>query len=154
MITVDYPDFAHKIRQEGTAPVIFDPVRKRWVSLTPEEWVRQNFLQFLLQVMRYPAALVSVEKEIMVGERRKRYDIVVFDQDTKPFLLVECKRTEEAMDQNVLDQALRYHIEVPVRFIVITNGHYTWAWKKEEGRLHLLEALPSWEDYGNMPSSA
>jgi hypothetical protein len=144
MITIDYPDYAHRIRQEGAAPAIFDPVRKRWVSLTPEEWVRQNFLQFLLQVMRYPASLVSVEKEIRVGELRKRYDIVVFDKDTKPFLLVECKQTTEAMDQNVLDQALRYHIQIPAGYIVITNGHYTYAWKKEGGRLHLLDALPPW----------
>lgn len=145
MIRIDYPEYAHKIREEGGGPVIFDPVRKRWVTLTPEEWVRQNFLQVLLQVQGYPSALVSIEKEILVGEMRKRYDIVVFGKDTQPFLLVECKQTTEAMDQSVLDQALRYHIEVPVRYIVITNGHYTYAWKKEGGRLHLLEALPAFE---------
>jgi len=145
MITIDYPDYAHRIREEGEAHVIFDPVRKKWVSLTPEEWVRQNFLQFLLQVMEYPPALVSIEKEIRVGELRKRYDIVVFDRDTRPFLLVECKQTGEGMDQSVLDQALRYHIQVPARYIVITNGHYTYAWKKEKGLLHSLEALPLYE---------
>jgi hypothetical protein len=144
MIKIDYPDYAHQIRQEGKGPVILDPVRKKWVALTPEEWVRQNFIQYLLQVMQYPASLLSVEKEIQVGELRKRYDIVVYDTTSRPWLLIECKQTEEPLGAPVLDQALRYHIQVPVRYIVITNGHYTYAWEKQEGSLTSLTALPSW----------
>ena len=144
MIRVDYPDYKHAIREEGGSPVILDPIRKRWVRLTPEEWVRQNFLQYLLQVLGCPSALVSVEKEILVGALRKRYDIVVYDRATEPWLLVECKETSAALGQTVLDQALRYHIRVPVRYIVITNGHYTYAWEKKEGSLTVLAALPPW----------
>ncbi|TDW95788.1 type I restriction enzyme HsdR N-terminal domain-containing protein [Dinghuibacter silviterrae] len=145
MIHITYPDYAHAIREEDGAPVILDPVRRKWVRLTPEEWVRQNFLQYLLQVQGYPSSLVSVEKEILVGERRKRYDIVVFDRDTRPWLLVECKETSVALGPDTLEQALRYHIQVPVRYIAITNGHYTYAWEKREGRLSEMTALPSWE---------
>ena len=144
MITIAYPDYAHAIREEDGSPVILDPVRRRWVRLTPEEWVRQNFLQYLLQTLGYPSSLVSVEKEIVVGELRKRYDIVVYDRATLPWLLVECKETGTPLGAAVLDQALRYHIQVPVRFIVITNGHYTYAWEKAGGRLELLTALPPW----------
>ena len=89
---------------------------KKWVSPeAPEEWVRQNFLQYLLQVKDYPAALVSIEKEIRVGEMRKRYDIVVYDRGTQPWLLVECKQTSIVLGRDALDQALRYHIQVPVQ---------------------------------------
>jgi hypothetical protein len=144
MITIDYPDYPHAIRQEDGAPVILDPVRRKWVRLTPEEWVRQNFLQYLLQVLGYPSSLVSIEKEIQVGELRKRYDIVVYDRRTQPWLLVECKQTGAALGQDTLDQALRYHIQVPVRYIVITNGHYTYAWEKIDGKLVLLTVLPAW----------
>jgi hypothetical protein len=144
IIPIDYPDYAHAIREEAGNPIILDPVRKKWVSLTPEEWVRQNFLQYLLQVKGYPPALISVEKEIKVGELRKRYDIVVYDRGTQPWLLVECKQTSVMPGPDALDQALRYHIQVPVRYIVITNGHFTYAWEKQEGRLTVLTALPSW----------
>lgn len=153
MITIDYPDYAHKIKKDGKEAIIFDPVRKKWVKLTPEEWVRQNFIQFLLQVMLYPAALLSVEKEIMVGERRRRYDIVMYDRDMKPYLLVECKQTTEAMDQIVLDQVMHYHIKVQVPYIVITNGHYTYAWEKQEGKLHMLDAFPPWVPVSGSSSS-
>ncbi len=145
MIVLEYPDYVHSIRGSAEAAVILDPVRKKWVRLTPEEWVRQNFLQYFLKVLLYPAALISVEKEIRVGELRKRYDIVVYDQDTKPWLLMECKQPSEEMGQAVLDQALRYHIAVPVRYLVISNGNDTYAWEKQGGSLTELSTLPPWK---------
>jgi len=145
MIVLEYPDNVHSIRGSAEAAVILDPVRKKWVRLTPEEWVRQNFLQYFLKVLLYPAALISVEKEIRVGELRKRYAIVVYDQDTKPWLLMECKQPSEEMGQAVLDQALRYHIAVPVRYLVISNGNYTYAWEKQGGSLTELSTLPPWK---------
>lgn len=145
MITVVYPEYAHAVRSgDDGQPVILDPVRRRWVRLTPEEWVRQNFLQYLLQTLGYPSSLVSVEKEIVVGELRKRYDIVVY-RDAEPWLLVECKETSVELGPAALEQALRYHISVPVRYIVITNGHYTYGWEKKEGTLSALNGLPSWK---------
>jgi hypothetical protein len=145
MIRIDYPPYKPSIRKEGDQSSIFDGVRKRWVRLTPEEWVRQNFIQVLLQVMGYPPTLLSIEKEIKVGELRKRYDIVVHGAaDTLPWLLVECKQREEDMGPSVLEQALRYHITVPARYIVLTNGHYTYGWENKEGALHDLSSLPAW----------
>lgn len=141
MIKVDYPVYAHKIKKEGEVPFLFDPIRRRWVRLTPEEWVRQNFIQYLLQVMGYPASLLSVEKEIQVGELKKRYDIVVFRDDV-PWLMVECKQADVELVPAVLEQALRYHISVPVDYVVITNGHYTFAWVKEGGKLRELGEIP------------
>lgn len=144
MITVNYPDYAHQVREENGSPVILDPVRRKWVRLTPEEWVRQNFIQYFLQVLKYPASLLSVEKQVKLGTLRKRYDIVVYDMQTQPWLLLECKEPGEPLGPAVLEQALRYHISVPVRFLVITNGHFTYAWEKKEGSLTELSMLPSW----------
>ena|ERR1700744_3640354 len=144
MITVVYPSYEHSIRpSDDGQPVILDPVRRRWVRLTPEEWVRQNFLQYLLQTLHYPSSLVSVEKEILVGELRKRYDIVVY-RDAQPWLLVECKETSVVLGAAALEQAMRYHVGVPVQYIVITNGHYTYGWEKVDGALTALAALPVW----------
>jgi hypothetical protein len=144
MITVVYPSYEHSIRpSDDGQPVILDPVRRRWVRLTPEEWVRQNFLQYLLQTLSYPASLISVEKEILVGELRKRYDIVVY-RDAQPWLLVECKETSVELGPAALQQAMRYHVGVPVQYIVITNGHYTYAWEKIDGALTAIAALPVW----------
>ena len=83
MIKIEYPPYQPKIKTEEGREMIFDEVRRRWVVLTPEEWVRQNFLQYLVQVMKYPASLIAVEKEIRLGELKKRFDIVVYDADTR-----------------------------------------------------------------------
>jgi hypothetical protein len=82
MIKINYPPFNFKIREEDNKEFIFDDVRKRWVRLTPEEWVRQNMIQFLLQAHQYPASLFSIEKEIKLGELRKRCDIIIYNQNS------------------------------------------------------------------------
>ncbi|HQW94117.1 MAG TPA: type I restriction enzyme HsdR N-terminal domain-containing protein, partial [Ferruginibacter sp.] len=98
MIKIEYPPYQPKIKKDpafngrqADREFIFDEFRKRWVVLTPEEWVRQNFLQYLTQVKKYPASLIAVEKEIKTGELKNRFDIVVYDGNTKPWMMVECK---------------------------------------------------------------
>ena len=81
MIKIDYPVPAFKIKTESQQEFIFDTNRKKWVLLTPEEWVRQNFLQYLIQTKKYPASLISVEREINVGELKKRYDVLIYKND-------------------------------------------------------------------------
>lgn len=124
---------------------IFDSIRKAWAPLTEEEWVRQNFIQFLIQEMKYPSAVIAVEKEILLGELKKRFDLLIYDSGHKPWMLVECKSTKIALDEDVFSQVLRYNISVPVSFVVITNGHYTRCWKKSGGMLEELAVLPGWE---------
>lgn len=123
--------------------MLFDPLRKKWIVLTPEEWVRQNFVQFLIQEKKYPSALVAVEKEIRLGELKKRFDILVYDTTHQPWMIVECKAAAIALTEEVLQQALRYNISVPVRYLLITNGHTCMGWSKEEGRLIALEEMPA-----------
>jgi hypothetical protein len=143
MIAIEYPPYEPKIKLLQQKKNIFDAVRKKWVALTPEEWVRQNFLQYLLQVKNYPTALIAVEKEIALGEIKKRFDIVVFDATAKPFMLVECKAMQVPLSADVLEQALRYTITVPVPYIVITNGTHCMAYKKDADMLLPIIEIPS-----------
>src|SRR5688572_14788705 len=122
MLIINYPEPAFRIKQESGKDLLFDPLRKKWIILTPEEWVRQNFVQYLLQVKNYPASLVAMEKKIKLGELTKRFDILVYDNDHRPWMMIECKAREIRLEPKVLDQVLRYNISVPVRYLVVTNG--------------------------------
>ena len=143
MIKIEYPPYQPKIKKEGSVEFIFDEVRKKWVALTNEEWVRQNFLQYLIRVKAYPPSLIAVEKEIPLGDIKKRFDIVVYDKNSTPWMIVECKEMNVALDQAVLDQVLRYNINLQSSFLVITNGSYCFAFLNENGQLTELSELPS-----------
>jgi hypothetical protein len=142
MIKINYPKYQPKIKKENSKELIFDEVRKRWVVLTPEEWVRQNFLQYLIQVKKYPATLIAVEKEINLGDLKKRFDIVVYDKTSVPWMIIECKEMTVELDKKVLDQILRYNITLQVPYLVITNGSYCRAFKCSNNQLSELSELP------------
>lgn len=143
MIKIAYPYHPFKIRNEAGKEVIFDEVRKLWVRLTPEEWVRQNFLQYLLQVKRYPASLIAVEREISLGEMKKRFDILVYNSLHKPWMMVECKAMNVSLTESVLHQLLRYNISIPVSFLIITNGNYVAGWERKGEGVEQLQELPA-----------
>lgn len=142
MVSIVYPPPSFRIEKREGVECIFDAFRKKWIVLTDEEWVRQNFLQYLLQTLRYPSSLIAVEKEIKLGEMKKRFDILVYSNDHSPWLMVECKAMGIPLDESVLQQALRYSISVPVEYIVITNGAHCMAWHRHEGRLDPVNELP------------
>jgi hypothetical protein len=145
MIQVNYPEPVFRFKEENGKEMIFDFIRKQWLLLTEEEWVRQNFIQYLIQEMKYPVTLIAVEKEIQLGDLKKRFDILVYDNDHKPWMLIECKAAEITLDEKVLHQVLRYNISMPATFLVITNGHFTYAWEKVRGELMELEQMPVWK---------
>jgi hypothetical protein len=145
MIHVNYPEPVFRVKEENGKELIFDFIRKQWIVLNEEEWVRQNFVQFLVQEMKYPLELIAVEKEIQLGELKKRFDILVYDRNHKPWMLIECKTTEIKLNEDVLFQVLRYNISMPAIFLVITNGHFTCAWEKIGGELKELEQMPVWK---------
>ena len=142
MIRFRYPEPAFRIKSEAGKEYIFDTFRKKWLVLTPEEWVRQNFLQYLVQEMKYPLSLIAVEKEFRFGEMNRRFDILIYNTDHLPWMMVECKAPEIPLDQAVLDQVLRYNISIPVTYLVITNGSNGFGWHKQ-GALHPLDGLPA-----------
>jgi hypothetical protein len=142
MIKIDYPPYQPKIKTDTGKEFIFDEIRKKWIMLTPEEWVRQNFLQYLVQVKKYPASLIAVEKEIELGEMKKRFDIVVYDGSHQPCMIVECKEMEVQLDKKVLDQVLRYNISLQVACLVITNGSYCYAFSTAGSSINEMDAIP------------
>ena len=110
-----------KTKREGEKTYVFDPIRKKYVVLTAEEWVRQQLLVHLITVKKYPSSLLSVEKQLLVGTRKRRYDIVVYKLD-KPWLIIECKRDTEILNDNVMQQILSYNSALCVSFLVVCNG--------------------------------
>jgi len=142
MIKIDYPEHSFRIKNENNNEFIFDEFRKSWLRLTPEEWVRQNFIQYLVQVKKYPSSLMAIEKEIHLGELKKRFDILVYDQQHQPWMMIECKEMNVEIDEKVLHQILRYNMALPVRYMIITNGSYCVGYEKLENRLELLKYLP------------
>ena len=142
MIKIDYPPYQPRIKKENGKEFIFETIRKRWLILTPEEWVRQNFIQYLVQVKKYPATLIAAEKEIKLGDLTKRFDIVVYNTSTRPFMLIECKEMNVELSEKVLEQALRYNISLPVPYIIITNGSHTAGLKNDNGKVVELFELP------------
>jgi hypothetical protein len=142
MIVINYPEPAFLIKEENGKTIIFDSLRKKWLLLTPEEWVRQNFIQSLIQQHNYPSSLIAIEKEIQLGELKKRFDILVYNKEHQPWLMVECKASSVELDENVLNQVLRYNMAVPVSFILITNGDQTIGWQKKGIDLVALDSMP------------
>lgn len=141
---INYPEPDFRIKNEDGKEFIFDSLRKKWLILTPEEWVRQNFVQYLLQVKNYPATLIAIEKEIKLGELRKRFDILVYDKNHQPWMMIECKSASIKLDEKVLEQVLRYNISVPVQYLVVTNGNDCFGWIRQHGKLELIDKLPDY----------
>ena len=145
MVTINYPEPDFRIKKEGEKEFIFDAIRKKWLLLTPEEWVRQNFVQYLIKAKNYPSSLIALEKEIQLGELKKRFDILVYDNNHQPWMMIECKAAEIKLDESVLQQALRYNISVPVQFIVITNGNSSYGWERTKNELQSINEVPDWK---------
>ena len=145
MIAIEFPAPDFKIVQENGKTLIFDRFRKKHVVLTPEEWVRQNFLNYLVSILGYPASLIGIEKEIYLGELRKRCDIVVYNRDMQPWMIVECKEMDVPLTQSTLEQIVRYHMVLPTAYLVITNGVNTFCCQ------HMVDAQ-QWQFIAQLPA--
>jgi hypothetical protein len=141
-IVFDTYDFRYK-KAEGKEQV-FDELRRKWVRLTPEEWVRQNWVKYLLEHCGYPSSLIGIEKTLRLGELEKRFDLLVYNQAHEPWLLMECKAQDVELGSSVLDQILNYHQKIPATYLMITNGQYSYLWKKENGNLVIQDQMPEW----------
>ncbi len=127
---------------------VWDPLRKKMVSLTPEEKVRQWFIGVLRDTLRVPAHMMMSEVSMRFGEKPFRADILVYGRDTSPLMVVECKREDVEMSREVLEQALKYNLVLGARFIVITNGNKTFGFRNtgdEASPFEQLKSFPDWE---------
>ena len=133
-----------KLRETDGRREVFDMVRNRFVALTPEEWVRQHFIQYLHEVLLYPVELMQVEGAISLNGMTRRCDIVVYDEDVKPLIIVECKKETVPLSQKVIDQACLYNLVLQVPFLCITNGKQQLCCKVdfEKKCLNTISELP------------
>lgn len=115
-------DYTLKTRQGKSRQEVFDHVRKKWVALTPEENVRQRYLLYLLNVKKFPLSHISIEHAVEVNGMLRRYDMVVFDEELKPFLVVECKAPSVNLSREVVEQACRYNMTLRAPYVCVTNG--------------------------------
>ena len=121
-----------------------DVIRKKWVRLTPEEWVRQNWIQYLIKTKNYPPSLLSVEKEIRLGELKKRCDVVVYKNDV-PWMIVECKQPDVALSNSTLMQVLQYNMVNQCAYLIITNGSSSKGWQIQNGQAEEISEIPNWK---------
>lgn len=122
MQKLNFPEYSFRFKNSENKVLIFDEIRKKFVVLTPEEWVRQHVIKFLLQEKKYPKSYINVEKNIKINGLTKRYDVVVFNPNGSIFLLVECKAPEVSITQNVFDQIARYNLKLNAQHLMVTNG--------------------------------
>jgi hypothetical protein len=127
---------------------IFDPIRKKYIVLTPEEWVRQNFLQYLVQDQGYPGSLITVEREFLFNRMKKRTDILVYNRNAEPVFLVECKAPDVAVDPSVFEQIGLYNLSYRVPWLAVTNGmkHYCCFYEPESGKYAFADRIPDWTE--------
>ena len=142
--------FKKRINQVGKNE-IFDDFRKKFVIVTPEEWVRQNFLKYLTEIKNYPASLIAVEKGIRVNNMQKRFDAVVYNRKGKPVMLIEFKSPDISISQKVMDQISRYNLSLNVNYLIVSNGlsHYCCKVNRESGTFNFLVDIPNYELINN-----
>ena len=143
---LNFPKYPFRFKNSENKISIFDTIRKRFVILQPEEWVRQHCVQFLIEEKKFPKTLVNVEKLLMVNGLKKRYDIVVFNTDGSIHLIVECKAPSIPINQNTFDQIARYNLTLNATYLMVTNGlnHYYCQMDFENERYQFLKEIPDY----------
>ena len=145
MIPIAYPPPAFSMRQTDGKDWLFDPIRKKWVVITPEEWVRQNFIQYLTQTLQYPASCIAVEKGLQLGEMQKRLDIMVYKQH-QPWMLIECKEPNTPLSEKTMQQVLAYQASIPCTYIILTNGNHTLGFEiNHQGMAKEITTMPAFQ---------
>lgn len=143
---LNLPSVPLRLKEEGEHTKVFDPLRQKWVVLTPEEWVRQHFTAWLTSEFHYPAALTSNEIGIEVNGTRKRCDTVVFRREGTPLLIVEYKAPEIKITQDVFDQIVRYNMQLRAEYLIVSNGlnHYCCKIDYAANSYHFIPRIPDY----------
>ncbi len=146
MEPLNLPTYFFKIKSEDNRKYIFDEIRRKYILLTPEEWVRQNFIKYLISEKNYPQQLISVEMEFKLNKLSKRCDIVVFNSIGKPNLIVECKSHAVRINQDIFDQIVNYNINFDVDYLIVTNGvkHYCCKLDKKSKSFAFIDGIPEY----------
>jgi hypothetical protein len=145
MQKLNFPTYSFRFKNSENKIAIFDEIRKKFILLTPEEWVRQHVIQFLIREKSYPKSYINVEKLIKINGTNKRYDIVVYQPNGDLFLLIECKAPQVKITQETFDQIARYNLELNANYLMVSNGlnHYFCQMDFEKEKYNFLDSLPS-----------
>ncbi len=152
MQPLNFPAYAFRFKNSENKVAIFDEIRKKFVVLTPEEWVRQHVVRYLLEDRKFPKSLVNVEKMLTLNGLTKRYDVVVFNPNGSIRILVECKAPQVRISQDTFDQIARYNMTLKADFMMVTNGHnhYFCSMDIENSRYDFLQELPIYAQHDNL----
>lgn len=147
MWQLNLPAYNFRIIKKNEKPFIFDDLRKKFVALTPEEWVRQHFIRFLINVKHYPASLIAIEKQLVINSLKKRCDAVVYSRNAEPLMIIEFKATTVSIDQQTFDQAAVYNSKLKVDYFIISNGlkHYCCRLDKNVLQYNFLDDIPDFD---------
>jgi len=147
MEKLNLPQYPIRIKEEGGVKYIFDAIRKKYLKLLPEEWVRQNFIQFLIHEKNYPTGLIEIEKGLRLNELQKRVDVLIY-KGANPILLIECKAPKVKINQEVFEQIARYNKALKVPYLAVTNGleHYCAKIDFKENSFEFLEEIPNYSE--------
>lgn len=146
MQNLNFSTYNFRFKNSENKVSIFDTIRKKFVVLQPEEWVRQHCIQFLIQEKGYPESLINIEKELTINALKKRYDIVVFNPDGSIHLIVECKAPKIKITQSTFDQIARYNLKLNATYLMVTNGlnHYYCQMDFNDERYRFLKDIPEY----------
>lgn len=146
MIQLNLPDYHFRFKKDAKQrPCIFDFLRKKWLVLTPEEWVRQNWLKLLVEELNYPPSIIQIESGLTLHERKKRSDVLIY-KNSVPILLIECKAPSVTVSAETIIQANNYNQVYKAKYMVLTNGLKHYVLKRTEDRWEELKMLPSYEN--------
>ena len=148
MDNLNLPQFGHNIKHQGDKTVIFDVIRKKFVVLTSEEWVRQHFVHYLINQLNYSKSLINIETGLKYNQLAKRSDIIAYSRDSGPYLLVECKAPQVRISQSTFEQAAMYNKTIGARFVVLTNGleHSCFTFSEASKKLEFLDHIPKFPE--------
>ena len=147
MEKLNLPSYPFRIKNNEKHYLIFDEVRKKYIVLTPEEWVRQHYIHFLLKEKNYPISLIAVEKQFTINNLKKRTDILVFSPEGTPDIIVECKAPHIKITQDTFDQIARYNLKLNANYLIVTNGleHYYCKLDPDNETYVFLKEIPSYK---------
>ena len=147
MFRLNLPPYPIKIQEKGEKRQIFDFLRRKWVALTPEEWVRQHFTHFLVEQKNYPHTLLANEVELRIGEKRLRCDTLLYNKELRPRMIIEYKAPTIQIQQKTFDQISVYNLLLKVDYLVVSNGlsHYCCKMDYERQSYQFLEDIPDYE---------
>ncbi len=147
MYKLNFPLYQIPLKNKENKTLVFDSIRKKWLKLVPEEWVRLNCIEFLINEKKISRSLISVEKEFKLNNLKKRFDIVVFNKKGEIHLLVECKAPNVKISQSVFNQITKYNLVLKSKFLMISNGinHYFFTMNFESQKIEFLKELPSYD---------